>query len=143
MDLSLLGLFTGTMLASTLVPVSSEAMLAAALAGNVAPWGMLVAIATLGNSLGCLLNWLTGRFLLRFQDRRWFPVSTKSLARATRWMGSWGYWSLLLSWLPVVGDALTLAAGVLRVPLVLFLPLTVIGRLGRYLVVVAVFFGAT
>jgi membrane protein YqaA with SNARE-associated domain len=142
MDFSLLSLFVGATLAATLLPVSSELMLLAALDGQIGPPALLVVIATLGNTLGCWLNWIAGRYLLRYQDRRWFPVPQKSLARATGWFNRWGLWCLLLSWIPIVGDPLTVAAGVLRVPVGRFLLLTMTGRFLRYLAVCAGYLNA-
>ena len=102
-----------------------------------APW-LLVAVATLGNVLGSTVNWWLGRELNRFGDRRWFPVKPAQLARARGWYGRYGRWSLLLSWVPVIGDPLTLVAGVMREPLRVFLSLVGIAKLTRYLVVAAI-----
>lgn len=98
---------------------------------------LLLLVASAGNIGGSLVNWLLGRWAGRFRDRRWFPVKPAALARAERWYGRLGHWSLLLSWLPVVGDPLTFVAGVLRVPLAWFLLLVSIGKAGRYLALAA------
>lgn len=127
------GLFLAAFLAATLLPMQSEAALVALLLADYPPW-LLVAVASAGNVLGSTLNWWLGRELLRFQGRRWFPVSPAALARAQRGYGRWGRWSLLLSWMPVIGDPLTLVAGVMREPLRVFLPLVVVAKAGRYLV---------
>jgi membrane protein YqaA with SNARE-associated domain len=95
----------------------------------------LLVSATAGNTLGSLANWLLGYFIEHFRDRRWFPVKAEALARAELWYGKWGKWSLLLSWAPVIGDALTLAAGLMRVPLRTFLPLVLVAKGARYLVI--------
>ncbi len=91
-------------------------------------------VATAGNVLGSVVNWALGRFLVRFSDRRWFPVSPAMLDRATRWYARWGRWSLLGAWLPVVGDPLTLAAGVMREPLWRFVLIVTLAKGGRYAV---------
>ena len=127
------GLFLAAFLAATLLPMQSEAALVALLLADYTPW-LLVAVASAGNVLGSTLNWWLGRELLRFQDRRWFPVSAVALARAQRGYRRWGRWSLLLSWMPVIGDPLTLVAGVMREPLRVFLPLVAVAKTGRYLV---------
>ena len=98
---------------------------------------LLLATATVGNVLGSIVNWIIGRSVERFRDRRWFPVSTKALDRAERWYGRWGKWSLLLSWAPVIGDPLTIVAGMLRTPFVTLAGLVLIAKAGRYAVVAA------
>lgn len=125
------GLFLAAFLAATLLPTQSESLLAGlVLAGH--PWPWLLLVASAGNVLGSLLNWYLGRGIVHYQDRRWFPVRPAALERARRWYGRYGYWSLLLSWLPIVGDPLTLVAGVMREPLRVFLPLVTVAKLGRY-----------
>ena len=74
----------------------------------------LWAVATVGNTLGSLINVALGRYARQFQHRRWFPASPEGLARAERWYHRFGEASLLLSWLPVIGDPLTVLAGVMR-----------------------------
>ncbi|MGP3695820.1 YqaA family protein [Rhodobacter sp. NSM] len=123
---------------ATLLPGSSEAMLLALLASGKAA-GPLVMVATIGNLAGSLVNWALGRFLIRFRDRRWFPVSDEALERAQRGYRRWGLWSLLFAWVPVVGDPLTVAAGALKVGFWPFLFLVGIGKAARYMVLAAGF----
>lgn len=130
-----LGLFVAAFVAATLLPAQSEVLLSAMLISGRYDWGLLLAVATLGNTLGAVANWLIGRFLQHYRGHRWFPVSDRALARAQRWYGRWGKWSLLLSWAPIVGDGLTLAAGLLRTPLSTFLPLVLVAKGGRYLAI--------
>lgn len=132
-----LALFGSALIAATLLPLQSEAVLVGLLLAGEHPVAALLLVATAGNVLGALVNWLLGRNLLRFQGRRWFPFSGAGLARAERWYGLYGRWSLLGSWLPLVGDPLTLVAGVLREPLWSFLLLVAIAKAGRYLVLAA------
>ncbi len=116
------------------MPFSSEALLVGMeVSGSFSLGGLLVA-ASLGNTLGAVANWGLGRFCLHWQDRRWFPVKPRELERAGAWFNRYGMWSLLLAWVPVVGDPLTLAAGVLRVRFLPFLLLVAIGKTGRYAV---------
>lgn len=129
--LALLGLFLAALIAATLIPAQSEAVLVALLLEGGHP-ALLVAVATVGNVLGSLINWWLGMQLLRFQGRRWFPVSAQRLARAQAGYRRHGKWSLLLSWAPLIGDPITLAAGVMREPLRVFLPLVVLAKGGRY-----------
>ena len=129
------GLFLTSFLAATLLPAQSELVLAGLLTQNAAPAWLLLTVATLGNTAGSSVNWLLGRAVTRFRDRRWFPVSPAALARAEHWYRRYGRWTLLLSWAPVIGDPLTLAAGLLREPLLPFLLLVTLAKLGRYLVI--------
>jgi membrane protein YqaA with SNARE-associated domain len=128
------GLFAAAFLAATLLPAQSEAVLVGLLLTGEHSPTLLVLTASLGNVGGAVVNWLLGRSLERFRGRRWFPVPDRALNRAQRWFGRFGVWSLLLSWLPVGGDALTLVAGVLRVPLWRFVVLVALGKVGRYAV---------
>lgn len=132
---SLGGLFLAAFLAATLLPAQSELLLAGLYAaGGHSPWALLAA-ASAGNVLGSAVNWGLGRYLVHFQHRRWFPLKPESLDKATRWYRRWGAWSLLLAWVPVIGDPLTFAAGVLRVNFWLFFVLVTIGKVGRYVAV--------
>jgi membrane protein YqaA with SNARE-associated domain len=132
------GLFAAALAAATVLPAQSEvALVALLLAEHYPPW-LLVLVASVGNTLGSTVNWGLGRLLARFEDRRWFPVRRATIARAEAWYHRYGRWSLLLSWLPVVGDPLTIVAGVLREPLPVFLLLVAIAKTSRYLAVVAI-----
>ena len=134
----LVGLFLAALLAATILPAQSEALLAALIAGGAHPVWLLIAVASTGNILGAVINWGLGRGLTLYRDRKWFPVSQKALARAEGWYHRYGRWSLLFSWVPVIGDPLTVIAGSLREPFVGFLVLVAIGKIGRYLVIAAV-----
>lgn len=127
-----LTLFGISFLAATLVPAQSELVLSAMILSGDYDTLVLLGVATAGNTLGACVNWLFGRFLETFRDKRWFPVSTVQFARAERWYGRWGIWSLLLCWVPVIGDALTLVAGVLRVRLLPFILLVLFAKGTRY-----------
>ena len=132
------GLFAVAFVAATILPAQSELGLAALLAsGNYHVWALLVA-ASLGNTLGAVVNWFLGRAIERYGGRRWFPASEKQIERASRWYAKWGRWSLLLSWMPIGGDALTVVAGVLREPLPTFVALVAIAKTARYLLVAAI-----
>lgn len=132
---SYLLLFGSAFLAATILPFYSEVVLFVLLreGGNAA---VLVTVATLGNTLGAVVNWLLGRYLLHFQDRRWFYFSREQVARAQRWFQRYGFWTLLLAWAPIGGDALTLVAGIMKVRLWLFVLLVGTGKALRYVAVV-------
>ena len=124
-------MFASAFLAATLVPFASELTLAAAFAaGGALDW--LVVAATLGNTLGAVVNWVLGRFMERFRDRSWFPADAQRLQRAQAWFRRFGVWSLLLAWVPIAGDALTVTAGIMRVHIVPFLILAGTGKGLRY-----------
>lgn len=131
---AIIGLFLAAFLAASLFPAQSEAVLVGLLLSETHPVWLLFAAATAGNVLGSLLNWLIGRFLAHYADRRWFPVSPRQFDKAAGWYARWGYWSLLASWVPIIGDPLTLAAGVLREPLWRFTLIVTVAKGGRYLV---------
>ncbi|SDG56470.1 membrane protein YqaA, SNARE-associated domain [Pseudomonas benzenivorans] len=129
-----LGLFLSAFGAATLLPLQSEALLVALLLdGGYLLWVLLL-VATCGNVLGSWINWLLGRSLERYRGRRWFPVSDARLQQAQGWYARYGRWSLLLSWLPIVGDPLTLVAGVMRETWWRFLLIVGLAKTGRYAV---------
>jgi membrane protein YqaA with SNARE-associated domain len=129
------GLFLVAFLAATVFPAQSEAMLAAAVVAGSYPVATLVGVATVGNTLGAVVNWWMGRFAARFKDRRWFPLSEDRFARVEAQYRRWGRWALLLSWMPIIGDALTAAAGALREPLWSFVVIVAAAKGARYVVV--------
>lgn len=131
------GLFMSALLAATVLPASSEVMLATLLTSGAYDPSLLLVTAVAGNTAGALINWTLGRFLPRFQDRRWFPLTPAQYARARAWFARYGVWSLLFSWLPVVGDPLTVVAGALRVGLWRFLILVAVGKAARYAAIAA------
>ena len=132
------GLFVVALMAATILPLQSESVLTGLLLAEQQPVVALIAIASVGNTLGATLNWLLGRSVTRFRHRRWFPVNEAALTRAQAWYHRYGRWSLLFSWLPLVGDPLTVAAGVLREPLATFITLVAIAKTSRYVVLAAI-----
>jgi membrane protein YqaA with SNARE-associated domain len=135
------GLFFAAFVAATILPMQSEAVLVALLLVDVHPPWALIAVASVGNVAGSAVNWLLGRGIERFRNRRWFPVKTEALERAQRWYHRYGKWSLLLSWAPIIGDPLTVVAGVLREPFPVFLLLVTVAKVGRYMVLAAATLG--
>lgn len=133
---ALWSLFWTAFAAATILPFYSELLLVGLLKAGHEPWALWAA-ASAGNTLGAVVNWFLGAFLMRFSDRRWFPARQKDVDRAQHWFQRWGVWSLLLAWLPIGGDALTVIGGMMRVKLPLFILLVGIGKAARYAVVVA------
>jgi membrane protein YqaA with SNARE-associated domain len=131
-----LSLFSVAFLAATVLPVQSEAVLAGLLAFSQEPWWALLAVATLGNTLGAVVNWALGLGVERFQGRRWFPASPAQLEKAKYYYLRYGRWCLFFSWIPIVGDAFTVLAGVLKERLWIFVMIVGAGKLARYVAVV-------
>lgn len=134
---SYFGLLMAALGAATLLPMQSETVLAGMLLSQAYPAAVLLSVATAGNVLGSILNWLLGRSIIRLHHKRWFPASEAQLEKAQRFYLKYGYWSLLLSWVPLIGDPLTLIAGVLREPLWRFVLIVTAAKGARYLVVAA------
>lgn len=135
-----LSLFFTALIAATLFPLSSEALLATLLYQNYSPM-LLWLIATTGNSLGSCINWYLGKQCLHWQDKKGFPVKPEQLTRAQLYFQRYGIFSLLFAWLPIVGDPLTFFAGVMRVNFWLFLGLVVIGKALRYGLIILITLG--
>lgn len=130
----LLILFFSAFGAATLLPLQSEAVLISSLHySGYAPW-LLILVASVGNILGSAVNWYLGRSLLRFQHKRWFAFSPQQIAKSQALYAKYGSGLLLLSWVPVIGDPLTLIAGFLKESWWRFLILVSIAKVSRYLV---------
>ena len=129
------GLFLISLAAATILPLPSETALVGLLLADYSP-GLLLAVASTGNILGSTINWLLGRAIDRYGTHRWFPEGSRTLNRARAWYHRYGRWALLLSWVPVVGDPLTIVAGLLRERLAVFLLLVTIAKVGRYAAVI-------
>ena len=134
----LTGLFLAAFIAATLLPAQSEAVLVALMFSGLHPVWLLVTVASIGNVLGSLVNWVMGRFLMRFSDHKRFPFTPAQITRAQGWYGRWGWMSLWASWVPVIGDPLTLAAGIMREPLWRFLLVVTLAKTGRYVALVMI-----
>ena len=130
-----ISLFLAAFLAATIVPAQSEAGLSSLILVSEKSVILLVVVAAIGNVLGAVVNWYLGRWIDRFNNRRWFPIKPTQLNRATLWYRKYGRWSLLLSWVPFIGDPITLAAGVLREPILSFLLIVGFAKTTRYIFV--------
>ena len=126
-----MGLLATSFLAATLLPLSSEALVVAMAAGGFSAPGLL-AVATCGNVLGAVANYLAGRWGRRFWADRHPGRPSPRLARAEHLFGRWGSPVLFFAFAPVIGDPLTVVAGVLRVAPVVFLFWVTLGKALRY-----------
>ena len=131
-----LSLFISAFAAATILPAQSEALLAYQVSISPDAVVQLVAIATLGNVLGATFNWWLGRLTENLRATKWFPVKEKQLHKAERFYGRYGRYSLLLSWVPIIGDPITVVAGILREPLLSFVLLVTVAKCARYVFVV-------
>ena len=129
-----IGLFIISLAAATIIPLSSEALLLAMVVSDKYNILFLIIVATSGNSIGAIINWLIGGWCLGFQSHKYFPIKKKHLENAITQFNKWGKISLLFTWLPIIGDPITFAAGALRVPFIPFIILTIIGKLFRYII---------
>lgn len=128
-------LFLSAFGAATLLPLQSEAVLVGLLAQMQYPVWLLVAVASLGNILGSCVNWRLGLKVEQYKNKKWFPVSEQKMLQAQGIYQKYGFWSLLLSWVPVIGDPITLIAGLLKENFVRFVVMVSIAKIGRYLFV--------
>ena len=125
-------LFLTSFLAATIFPLSSELTLFGILrTGNYSPF-LLICIASLGNILGSIFNWMLGFYLSKHINKKWFPFKQNQINQASIRFKKFGLWSLLLAWVPIIGDPLTFIAGILRVKLIIFFILVSIGKISRY-----------
>ena len=130
-----LSLFIISFLAATILPFSSDLTLAGLIATSSYDNLFLLIIASLGNVLGSVVNWTLGFYSRKLSKKKWFLFKDEQIERSSKWFNKFGRWSLLFAWLPIIGDPLTLAAGLLRVKFIEFLILVSIGKASRYLVI--------
>ena len=128
-------LFIISFLAATILPFSSELTLAGLIATSSYDNLLLLIVASLGNILGSVVNWILGFYSRNLSKKKWFPFKDQQIEKATSWFNRFGKWSLLFAWVPIIGDPLTLAAGLLRVKFVEFLTFVAIGKVGRYFLI--------
>ena len=130
-----LSLFAISFLAATILPFSSELSLAGLIVTSDYDNLLLFIVASFGNVLGSVVNWALGSYSRNLTTKKWFPFKETQIERSSKWFRKFGKWSLLFAWVPVVGDPLTLVAGILRVKFIDFIILVAIGKVSRYLIV--------
>ena len=139
MDYGLAGLFLGAFLSATILPLPSEAMLIGALELEIAPVPVLF-VATIGNFLGGLTNYLIGYKANNEKLLKKFKLSTDKIRVWESRTNRWGYWLGLLSWLPFVGDPMVVALGFLRVSFWRLALTMFIGKFVRYAILIWLYF---
>jgi membrane protein YqaA with SNARE-associated domain len=127
-------LFLLSFIAATLLPLGSEWLLMALLANGHPPL-TCVLVATVGNTLGAMTSYIIGYYGADWFATKVLRISTAQQDQAERWYRRFGTWSLLLSWMPVVGDPLCLLGGFYRVRCSWFLLLVAAGKGLRYLTI--------
>jgi membrane protein YqaA with SNARE-associated domain len=129
-----LSLFVASLVAATILPAQSEMILGGLLLTGNYNTILLVSVASLGNVAGSVINWFLGRGIESFKDKKWFPVSPERLEKTSALYIRHGRWLLFLSWLPIIGDPITVVAGVLKERFLVFLLITAIAKTARYIV---------
>ena len=130
-----LSLFFISFLSATILPLSSELTLAGLITTSNYDNVLLLIVASFGNVLGSVVNWVLGFYSRNLTIKKWFPFKETQIERSSKWFNKFGRWSLLFAWVPILGDPLTLVAGLLRVRFLDFIILVAIGKVSRYLLV--------
>ena len=130
-----LSLFVLSFFVATIIPFGSETYLVSLIILSKYNIFLLLFSASLGNILGSVFNWICGYYSGYFIKKKWFPINKKKINKASSFFTKYGKWSLLLSWVPFIGDPITFFAGTLRYSFFPFLILVSIGKIGRYLIV--------
>ena len=128
-------LFISSFLSSTILPGHSEITLTTFILLEKYSQFLLIFFASLGNILGSIINWYLGFYITKFINKSWFPFTKEQLNKVSLWYLKYGKWSLLFSWVPFIGDPLTIVAGMFRVPLVIFIIIVSISKILRYIFV--------
>ena len=95
----------------------------------------MLIVASFGNVTGSAVNWALGFYSRNLTTKKWFPFKETQIERSSQWFRKFGKWALLFAWVPIIGDPLTLVAGLLRVRFLDFIILVAIGKVSRYLIV--------
>ena len=127
-------------LAATILPLSSELVLSTMLLTDSFDKYLLLVVASFGNIFGSSVNWYLGKKILIFKDKKWFPVNEKQIAKSEMYFKKYGIWSLLLAWVPVIGDPLTVIAGILKINFFTFLLLVSFSKTSRYIFLIFIIF---
>ena len=128
-----ISLFIFCLTLGTFFPFASETYLVTLLLSEKHNVLLLLFFASLGNIIGCVISWIFGYFVNYFINKPWFPINTYLLKKATNIFKKYGKWSLLLSWVPFIGDPIAFVAGTFRYNILFFLIFVSIGKVARYL----------
>ena len=129
------GLFLGAILAGSVLPFNSESVMAALYVAGLDPWA-LIFWGSLGNIIGSVINYVSGRMGKMEWIERYLKVKREKLERAQRWVAKYGAWMGLLAWIPLLGSAITVALGLMRSNIPLTFTAISIGKIARYVLVI-------
>ncbi|RPJ12195.1 MAG: DedA family protein [Deltaproteobacteria bacterium] len=124
-------LFLLSFLASTLIPLGSEWLLVTLIVQGFAPLPVVL-VASAGNLMGACTSYGIGVCGSTFLTTRILRMGDRERVRAERFFAKYGIWSLLLSWLPVIGDPLCVVAGMMKLGFGRFALLVATGKVVRY-----------
>ena len=130
-----LGLFISSFLAATLIPAQSELSLGYLVINSNYSIVLLIMIASLGNTAGAAINWFLGRGLAKSVGRLKRLRALARYSTVINWYKKYGKWTLLLSWAPLIGDPITVIAGMFKVPLQTFLFIVALAKTSRYILI--------
>ena len=133
-ELGYLGLFFAAFLAATILPLSSEIVLSTLLLGGLPPVA-LVLVATVGNVMGSVVNYGLGYWVSLGVIKKWLRMTEDEFVKAEQRFTKYGLISLCFAWVPIIGDPLTVIAGVLRIHLFWFVLLVTAGKFLRYVTI--------
>lgn len=131
--MSYFSLFLTSFASATLLPGGSEALFVYLLSEHLSPI-LLLLVATLGNTLGSFVNYILGKYATDFALSKGY-IKAKHLTKASSLFEKYSAWSLLFSWLPIIGDPLTFVAGIVRYAWWKFLLIVCFAKLARYIFV--------
>ena len=126
---ALFGLFLSAFFAATLLPAQSELGLGYLVITSKYSMGLLILFASLGNTLGAIVNWIVGRSITSSVMRMGKMRASPRYQSITRWYQKFGRWTLLLSWVPIIGDPITVMAGIFKEPLRTFVFIVALCRI--------------
>ena len=130
-----MGMLRAAFLAASILPFSSEAVMVGLQAAGLDPVA-LIAYGTIGNVLGSMFNYTIGRLGKMEWIEKYLHVKKEDLDKAHKFMAGKGAWMGLLSVIPVIGDVITVALGLMRANVVIVVISVTISKLARYMLLV-------
>ena len=137
------GLFLSSFLSATILPGQSEIALMSLIMIDKYSLNLLIFFSCIGNILGSILNWFMGFKLEKFKNKKWFPATGLQLKKASHYYNKYGKWTLLLCWVPFIGDPMIAVLGFFRVKFIPLAIMMLIGKLARYSVLTWIYFNVT